>query len=943
MPVTKRDGSTRREGLIIPFGRSDIFRLAPPRAKPAFETSPPLVKSLFATSSIIALITVCSNPALAQCAIGTTSGYDNPLNTTIPCLTFSNLNVNGNAVNAGTITSGSASGIVISGGSFNGAVINSGSISVGSWNGIMLNNISTVTGGISNSGTIISATFDGIVVDNVTAFSGGIANSGTISVGGCGSAIGAQAVSTFTGGISNSGAILAHSGPAIIVNNVSTFMGGITNSGTILVPSNLAIAVTNVSTFAGGIANSGTIIAGNLGIVVNSVSNFSGGITNTGSLTGNTGIVVTGGATFSGAVANSGDITGTGGTAIDVSGAPSAMTINQTAGTISGAIKLSAFADNLNIGGGVINGNIIGSGTTDTVNFALGGGTFTYASPYGFTAVNQVNVNSGTVILNGVNDATNVDVNGGTLAGTGSIDPLTMTIHNGAVFAPGTPGTPGTSMSITGTLAFQSGALYRIYLNPATTSFADVTGAASLAGTVNAVFSPGSYVQRQYTILTTTLGLGGTTFAGLTTTTPPTGFLETLTYSADDVFLNIIPGSNPVLPTYTGLNPNQQNVANALANYFNSTGGIPGAFFGLSAGALTQIDGEAATGAARGAFQLMNQFLDLTLDPFVNGRSGTGWPGGGGQASGFAAEQQESFPPDVSLAYASVLKPSPKPATLDQRWSAWGSAFGGSNTTNGNVAAGTNNVTASAYGFAGGMDYHFSRDSVVGFALAGGGTNWNLSQGLGGGRSDAFQAGVYWATRSGPAYVAAALAFANHWMTTNRYAFGGDELTANFNAQSYAARVEAGYRYAVISTIGVTPYAALQAQSFHTPNYSETDLTGGGFGLSYSAMTATDTRSELGARFDDPTLFAGMPLVLHGRLAWAHDWVTNPTLGAVFQTLPGASFTVGGAAPPPNSALASVSADLHLTAKWTLMAKFDEELAPGSQTYAGTGTLRYTW
>ena len=31
---------------------------------------------------------------------------------------------------------------------------------------------------------------------------------------------------------------------------------------------------------------------------------------------------------------------------------------------------------------------------------------------------------------------------------------------------------------------------------------------------------------------------------------------------------------------------------------------------------------------------------------------------------------------------------------------------------------------------------------------------------------------------------------------------------------------------------GITPYAAIQAQDFHTPSYSETDLTGGGFGLS---------------------------------------------------------------------------------------------------------------
>ena len=79
-----------------------------------------------------------------------------------------------------------------------------------------------------------------------------------------------------------------------------------------------------------------------------------------------------------------------------------------------------------------------------------------------------------------------------------------------------------------------------------------------------------------------------------------------------------------------------------------------------------------------------------------------------------------------------------------------GGAYGGSNRTSGDPAVvGSHDLSASAAGFAGGLDYHLSRDSVVGFALAGGGTNWSLAQGFGGGRSDAFQAGVYGATRSG--------------------------------------------------------------------------------------------------------------------------------------------------------------------------------------------------
>ena len=84
-------------------------------------------------------------------------------------------------------------------------------------------------------------------------------------------------------------------------------------------------------------------------------------------------------------------------------------------------------------------------------------------------------------------------------------------------------------------------------------------------------------------------------------------------------------------------------------------------------------------------------------------------------------------------------------------------------------------------------------------------------------------------------------------------------------------------------------------------------------------------------------------LVLRGRLAWAHDWISSSSLGAVFQALPGSNFTVNGAAPPTNSALTSASAELHLTTNWTAIAKFDGEFAPTAQTYAGTGTLKYSW
>jgi uncharacterized protein with beta-barrel porin domain len=888
----------------------------------------------------------------------------------------------GGITNIGTITA--PNGILVQNVStFLGGINNSGTLG----GGISTAGISTFSGGITNSGMILAGA-TAINVNAVSTFSGGISNSGTISAGFNYAIVVGGSISTYSGGISNSGAILApYTG--IAVGGISTFSGGITNSGTISAGGSHAITVSNISTFWGGITNAGTISSGFVGIAVGgSISAFLGGISNSGTILAlNTGIAEGGGSTFSGGISNSGRISVGGGYGIAVGGVSTFSGGITNSGAITGNVGIGVGANTgpvsvfdsgtvvgtggtaiwfFNAGGNTltlgpgysVTGNVLGSGS-DT--FQLGGtsnGTFNLSSIgaaqqyQGFTTFNEVGnatwavtgtfgqtnpwtVQSGTLLVNGnLSSASALTINGGTLGGTGTVG--NAQINSGGTFAPGTPGVPGTSMTVSGNLAFQSGAIYLVQVNPTTATMANVSGTATLAGNALAAFSTGTYLQKQYTILQSA-GLDGTTFASLGTTNLA-GFTASLSYTSNDVFLNIKPGLSA-----NGLGGNQGNIANALSSFFNNGGTLTPNFltvFGLTGGnlanALSQLSGEAAAGGQKASITMMSSFLGLTLDPFITGRGG-----GGGSTTGFAPEQQANFPPDIALAYDSVLKAAP-PVAFDHRWSAWGSSFGGYNKTNGDPASGTTTVTANAYGFAGGMDYHFTPDTFAGFALAGAGSNWDLAEGLGGGRSDSFQTGLYGKTNSGPAYLAASLSFANHWMTTNRTALG-DQLTASFDAQSYGARLESGYRYALMPTIGLAPYAALQAQWFHTPSYSETDLSGGGFGLSYNAATATDTRSELGARFDDLTTLDALPLRLWARTAWAHDWVSNSSLMATFQALPGASFIVNGATVPTNSALASAGAELHITTNWSVAAKFDGEFAPSSQTYTGTGTLRYAW
>jgi autotransporter-associated beta strand protein/T5SS/PEP-CTERM-associated repeat protein len=328
-------------------------------------------------------------------------------------------------------------------------------------------------------------------------------------------------------------------------------------------------------------------------------------------------------------------------------------------------------------------------------------------------------VNAGTLVVNGSIANSAVTVNSGaTLGGSGIVG--TTTINSGGIFAPGTAGAPA-AMTVQGNLAFQSGALYLVRVTPSNASSDKVTsgGTASLAGTVQAAFASGTYATRAYTILSAAGGLGGTTFNSLTTTNLPAGFAASLSYTNSEVILNLTAQLHTNAISANGLSANQKNVATALDNFFNNGGTLPPGFvsvFGLTGSnlgnALSQLSGEAATAGQQGAFQMGNQFLGLMLDPFVDGRNGTA--GGGGPAIAFAPER-EPVPDEIALAYAAVLKAPAVPApTFEQRWSAWGGAYGGSNRTSGDPAViGSHDLSARTAGFAGGLDYRLTPNTVV--------------------------------------------------------------------------------------------------------------------------------------------------------------------------------------------------------------------------------------
>jgi uncharacterized protein with beta-barrel porin domain len=84
-------------------------------------------------------------------------------------------------------------------------------------------------------------------------------------------------------------------------------------------------------------------------------------------------------------------------------------------------------------------------------------------------------------------------------------------------------------------------------------------------------------------------------------------------------------------------------------------------------------------------------------------------------------------------------------------------------------------------------------------------------------------------------------------------------------------------------------------------------------------------------------------LTLRGRLAWAHDFNPDRSIGATFQTLPGSSFVVNGATLASDSALTTASAEMKWLNGWSASATFEGEFSNVTQSYAGKGALRYAW
>lgn len=752
----------------------------------------------------------------------------------------------------------------------------------------------------------------------------GYAGTGSLLVANGGTAVtGTAAIGGLAGG-SGGSAVIDGAGSSWTV--IALYVG-FNTTGSLAVMH--GASVSNLNTAIGQNSGSnGSVTVDGAGSSWNTLGLFAIGVSGTGALTIANGGAVSAGGPFS--IANLAGSTGSlniGAAPGSVAAAPGTLTTATVQfGAGAGAINFNhtsaayLFAPDI-VGNGAVNqlsGNTILTGTS------------TYTGP--------TTIDGGTLSVNGSIAGTLTTVNaGGTLGGIGTVGDTTI---NGGRLAPGN--SIGT-LTVAGNLVLTTAASYMVEVSGTSADKTVVTGSAQLAGTV--VVKPIGRVAATttYTILSSANTTG--TFGSVTTGNSAYARNARLSYVGNNVLLTLDPGLlSPSLPGFA--NVNQKNVAAGIDNALLAGGSMTTGFNTLFnatgqnlLNGLTQASGEVATGAQQGTINAMGQFLTTLLDPLFGNRNDIAAPAGG--ASRYAGDGAVAG----RNAYAAIDHARGVPDSFTQRWSVWAAGYGGSQTTDGNSVVGANTATSRLAGVAAGADYLLSPNTLVGFALGGGGTSFGVANGLGSGRSDLFQAGVYARHAMGNAYVAGALAYGWQDVTTDRTVTiaGADHLRARFSANALSGRVEGGYRYAT-PWMGITPYAAAQFTTLYLPGYGEQAISGANaFALNYAGRDVTAARSEFGLRTDRSYALDTAILTLRGRAAWAHDFNPDRAISATFQTLPGASFVVNGAASAHDAAVVTGAAELKWLNGFLLSGTFEGEFSNVTRSYAGKGTARYAW
>lgn len=567
-----------------------------------------------------------------------------------------------------------------------------------------------------------------------------------------------------------------------------------------------------------------------------------------------------------------------------------------------------------------------------------------------------VTVAGGTQTLSGVNTYTGATaVNGGALVVNGSIAPSSgLTVSAGAlVGGTGTlptsvingalsPGNSIGTITVNGNLMLGAGALTIIEVGTTAADRINVSGVASLGGTLR-LMTAGEALTfgTPYTIVHAAGGVNGT--FGSVDSMLGSAIRTSITYDANNVFLTLDP--NALAPLLAGAPQNVRSVATGIDRAV--TGGAdPSAFMNLFAlpaaslpAALGQLSGEVHSATQGLGVSVSGQFLQAMLDPYALGRT----PGSNPALAYAPADALAALPGGVALTKAAGRS---EPAFDARRFAVWAAAFGSDGRIGGDAGIGSARRSERQAGVAAGADWRIAPGATLGFALSGGNGNASLDVARGSAKADVFQAGLYGMARLGGIDLGAALAYSRLEVDTTRAipALGIGSVNGSYDSAVWSGRFEAAAPLAVVSGLSIAPFAAFQAHSVQFGAFTETLPAGGAAAaLAVDGRSSTTSRGELGARFETRFGTPGFDATAFVRVAWANYFERDSSISAALVGLPGSAFTVTGARPDRDSAIVSTGLDWRITPSLSVGARFDGEFSGNVSQVAGTGRIRYTF
>lgn len=530
-----------------------------------------------------------------------------------------------------------------------------------------------------------------------------------------------------------------------------------------------------------------------------------------------------------------------------------------------------------------ISGVISGSGALDKIGSGtlILSGANTYSGP--------TDVEAGTLGVTGALASIVTVESGATLGGAGTIGGLVA--NSGATIAPGALARYST-LTVNGAASFAAGSFFAVNIGPAGQNDRLMSSGTTTisGGTVELAAASGAYSpSTRYTLLTAQDGVSGT-FSSLSNSMTSAFLDPTLSYDANDVYLNF------AVKPFASVAQTQNQVATAVALQAQAPGSpLYDALIGMSAPdalqAFNALSGEIHASAVSAAFDDQRLPREAVFDRLATPYDGA-----------LASDAQ-------NVQTLSAANPSQVFAAWGQAFDDWGHIGG-----NGNAASLTNDLGGLVFG----ADATLQGRYRVG--VAGGYDHSTLGLGArnsSGSISTTF-VGLYGGVSEGALQLRGGGFYgANHFATShtaNLPGIGG-ALSSGYGGDTWQAFAEAGWRMSVggvaTGSAWIEPFAGLTGLQIATDSFGESV---GAAALNGASATYDYGITMLGLR-GEASLFASAPLVANARIGWQHAFGdVTPTSILAFASAPYVPFAIAGAPIARNALALEAGVDWRFTA-----------------------------